>query len=86
MKKFVLLVIAIVAIAGFAHKVCHSTSASRELTDIGLANVEALADGEAIMQKCDTYCKYRSGYICWLQTNQGYKINCDEMVPWTFVP
>lgn len=57
------------------------------LSAVELENIEALTEdetGEELMKKCDTYCRYRSGYVCYLNTNYGFTIYCDEMVAWNF--
>lgn len=49
------------------------------------SNVEALADWEDdLIETCDTYCNFKLGYICILQTYHGFEINCDNMVDWTY--
>jgi len=49
------------------------------------ANVEALSRSESDpVSLCSTHCKFSSGYVCVLQTNHGYDINCQNMVPWFY--
>lgn len=48
-----------------------------------LKNVEALTNSEVdYVNLCNTYCWNRSGYVCVLETNHGFNINCDEMIAW----
>lgn len=64
-----------------------STSTEPQLSEIQLANVEALSDDVEIVQGwCDKYCWSKAGYICILETNVGMIVNCDEAVPWNYFP
>lgn len=47
------------------------------------ANIEALTQTEYNpIGLCRTYCRNKNGYICILNTNVGYDVYCDNMVPW----
>ena len=85
-KKFfaAVAIAALMGVGGYFAK--SATTQNDGLSDLQLQNAEALAyDGEAQMKACDTYCRNYSGYICWLQTAAGYKINCDNMAAWNFI-
>lgn len=58
MKKKILGVIAIVAVAAVAgYNVYTSQSSNVKLSDLALSNIEALANsGEGSQSDCDTYC------------------------------
>lgn len=59
-----------------------------ELTPTQLANIEALSEYEHpdYENYCYTYCKNRSGYVCYINLSNGITIYCDEMVHWSFIP
>ena len=53
------------------------------LSDIQLANIEALASGEdPYINACNIYCVYDVQSVCVLFTNKGYTINCYSMRSW----
>lgn len=86
MKKNILAtIIAAFAIGGTIGYFCQQSH--DEFSALALANIEALSNNETnpLIEKCDTYCKMRPGYICILKTNKGFTINCDEMVPWNYI-
>ena len=86
MKKIILAtMIAASAIGGTIGYFCQQSH--DKCSALALANIEALSNNETnpLIKKCETYCKLRPGYICILQTNKGFTINCDEMVPWNYI-
>ncbi len=85
-KKFfaAVAIAALMGVGGYFAK--SSTTKNDGLSDLQLQNAEALAySGEAQELACYSYCKFKFGYICWLQTAAGYKINCDNMAAWNFI-
>lgn len=84
MKKIFLS--ALVAVAAVSGAVGYQTYQSNEstLSELGMANVDALTESEITDPRtsCETYCRTKAGYICVLYTNYGYTINCDECVTW----
>ena len=61
-KQSGLFALALLATAGFG--VNKSMSNKAQLSDLALANVEALASGESGSSDCVTYCTPASGYTC----------------------
>ena len=52
-------------------------------SELFLANVEAMAAIEADwIDLCETHCRNYSNYKCILETNLGFEVRCDEMIPW----
>ena len=49
-------------------------SQNKDLTDISLANVEALANGEPTADDCDRLCKYDDTHYCLIGNSAGTKI------------
>lgn len=70
MKKNIVGVIAVVAIAAMAGYNVYSSQNDGKLSDLALANVEALASGESGGWACPDACKEWSG-------NSGGGIACD---------
>lgn len=81
-KKFYLS--ALMAVCALCGAISYATSASDSTSALAMANVEALSQTEFV-QLCDSYCKNRSGYVCWLETSTGFTIYCDEMVSWNYM-
>lgn len=65
MKKFIkfAFVAAFAAIAGYG---VYTSQKSDSVSDLLLANVEALADGESGSGDCDTYCQSDWRYTCYI--------------------
>ncbi|WP_456087610.1 NVEALA domain-containing protein [Parabacteroides sp.] len=57
-------VIAFAAIAAVAGWNYQQNKQSVELSDLALANIEALASGEGSTSDCETYCKPDDRYYC----------------------
>ncbi|MCI5664254.1 MAG: NVEALA domain-containing protein [Mediterranea sp.] len=73
------------ALMGLLGVVCYylANNNDRKLSDIQLANIEALASGEdPYINACNTYCVYDVQSVCVLFTNKGYTINCYSMRSW----
>ena len=81
-KFFGGLVFLALAAGGFAMQ---GNSSKTALSPLQMENLEALSLNENPMIDCMTYCKSRSGYVCWLQTSAGFTIYCDEMVSWSYL-
>ncbi len=65
-----------------------NSSPKEQLSDVMLANIEALAVTEHPDYKnlCNTHCWNKSGYVCYLNLSTGATLYCDEMVHWTYFP
>ena len=65
MKKNILKVTLVAAIALVASvNVYNAQQSDVEMSDLALANVEALASGEIINRDCEVYCQPDSRYTC----------------------
>ena len=64
MKKKLLYVLGVVAIAAVVCFNIYSAKSDVVLSDLALANVEALASGEGSSSDCDSYCKSDERYTC----------------------
>lgn len=62
------------ALAGYG---VYSSQKSTLMTDLALANVEALARGEGSSSDCDTYCIVDRRYTCYISWGGGIEgITC----------
>ena len=83
MKRKILCGIVALAVAGVATWNVNYNSQKNEMSDIMLANIEALAESEFDpIASCNLWCKYDPEYICILYTNVGINIYCYGMKPW----
>lgn len=77
MKKIISL--AAIAIVAVAAAVGVSKNANEvELSDLALANVEALARGEGNHEDCATYCSKDERYTCFILYPGSDGITCSE--------
>ena len=65
MKKImkITLVAAFITIAGYG---VYTSQKSNNISELALANVEALAAGEGSSSECGTYCKSDDRYTCFI--------------------
>jgi hypothetical protein len=69
MKKYILSGIAVLAVATVVALNVSLNSQSEELSDLSLANVEALANGESFEEVlCSAWCQIYLGYECNVMT------------------
>ncbi|WP_294592407.1 NVEALA domain-containing protein [uncultured Bacteroides sp.] len=70
MKKFIKIgfVAVFAAIAGYG---VYANQKNDSMSDLALANVEALAGGEGSSSDCNTYCQPDSRYTCYISWGSG---------------
>ena len=82
MKKTFISAALVVAIGVGGYMGFHANSSSSDqLSDIMLANVEAIASSEdPFISLCNSNCNDYIGETCVLITNYGFEIKCHDMV------
>jgi len=88
MKKKVLSVIVVFGIAiMIAYNVSLSSKGIENLSDLALANIEAMAGPECsgcnISEWCISFC-ISSNHICRISSNQGWEIDCRYLTPFYY--
>lgn len=77
MKKKIMGLIAIVAIAAVAGYNIYASQSNVKLSDLALANVEALASsGEGSQSDCETYCMVSYFDICIIHYTNDTFVTC----------
>ena len=79
MKKNILKATLVVAFALIAGMNVYNAQQSDVMSDLALANVEALASGEGSSSDCETYCTYDSRYDCIISWGAGIEgVTCPD--------
>lgn len=80
MKKNIRAVMMIVAVALIAGVNVFNSQTAIAMSDIALANIEALADGESTDSDCFIYCEPDYRYSCYISWGAGIQgVSCPEM-------
>ena len=79
MKKKLMSLVAIAAIGLSVWRYSENQN-SVEFSDLALANVEALANGETDSEHCDRLCSYAPNFYCLLESSSAY-IYCFSKYP-----
>ncbi|MBO5506491.1 MAG: NVEALA domain-containing protein [Bacteroides sp.] len=79
MKKNILKATIVAAFALIAGMNVYNAQKSDVMSELALANVEALASGEGSISDCETYCKSDSRYDCIISWGDGIEgITCTD--------
>lgn len=79
MQKFFLKIAFVAAFAAIAGYGVYANQKADTMSDLVLANVEALAGGEGSSSDCETYCKSDPRYTCYISWGSGIDgITCTE--------
>jgi hypothetical protein len=79
MKKNILKATLVVAFALIAGMNVYNAQQSDVMSDLALANVEALASGEGSSSDCETYCTSDSRYDCIISWGVGIEgVTCPD--------